>query len=145
MSTMPWSQEHILGWPAYPIPRLDRKVLSRLTEYDDVITWPPFTLASGPPNLMFTTDQKRVNIKSAIEKASTMTSCSTAKFAAISMLQIKLPIIEIFTSTCAGMFYDLMVALIQSRSLELHYQQFKTYHLNESSILNCQLKSEHNY
>jgi len=30
-------QERILGWPAYPLPRLDQKVFSRLAEYDDFI------------------------------------------------------------------------------------------------------------
>jgi len=36
------SQEHIYGWPAYPLPRLDQKVLSQLAEYDDIIRGPPF-------------------------------------------------------------------------------------------------------
>jgi len=37
-----------------------------------------------------------------------------------------------------------MVALIQSRSLELHYQTFKTSQFNESRLFICRLKSEHN-
>jgi len=36
-----------------------------------------------------------------------------------------------------------MVALIQSASLELYYQTFKTCQFNESSLFICRLKSEH--
>jgi len=48
---MPSPQERILGWPAYPVPRLDQNVLSRLTEYDDIIIGPPFSALPRPPNL----------------------------------------------------------------------------------------------
>ena len=56
--------------------------------------------------------------------AARMTSYSIAILAAKSILQILLHIIQIFTSVCAGKFYEQMVTLIQSRSLELHYQNF---------------------
>jgi len=39
MSVIPYSQERILGWPCL---RLDKKCLSRLAEYDDVIRGAPF-------------------------------------------------------------------------------------------------------
>jgi len=43
MSAMPKFKVglRIRGWPAYPFPRLDQKVLLRLTECDDVIRGPP--------------------------------------------------------------------------------------------------------
>jgi len=63
-----------------------------------------------------------------------MTYCSTASLAANSTLQIVLRIVEIFTSTCAGKFYEQMVALIQSRSLELHYQTFTACQFHESNL-----------
>jgi len=56
MPVMLQSQERILGWPAYPLPRLDQKILSQLNEYDHVIGDPLFNLASGPPNPKFTTE-----------------------------------------------------------------------------------------
>ena len=46
----PQYQEYILGWSAYPVPRLDQKVLSPLTD-DDVIAGLLFSLASGLPTL----------------------------------------------------------------------------------------------
>jgi len=45
--------------------------------------------------------------------AAAMTSCSSAILG-----------IEMFTSAFAKKVYEQMVALIQSRSLELHYQNF---------------------
>jgi len=38
-----------------------------------------------------------------------------------------------------------MVAMIQTRSLELYYQIFKTFQFNESKLFICRLKSEHNF
>jgi len=55
MSVMSWSQERILGSSAYPLARLNQKVLSRLAEYDDVIIGPPFQPCLGPPNSKTTT------------------------------------------------------------------------------------------
>ena len=43
------------GWPAYPLPRLDQKAISRLSEYDDV-TRDPFSTLPRPPNAKSTTD-----------------------------------------------------------------------------------------
>jgi len=37
-----------LWWPAYPLPSIDQKVLSRLAEYGEVIRWPPFKPCLGP-------------------------------------------------------------------------------------------------
>jgi len=34
-------RNEMLGWSAYPLPRLDQKVLSVCDEYADVIRWPP--------------------------------------------------------------------------------------------------------
>jgi len=48
MLVMPQFQEHIPGWPAYPYPRLDQKVLSRLAECDDVIDAPFLALPRAP-------------------------------------------------------------------------------------------------
>jgi len=56
-----------------------------------------------------------------------MTSCSTAILAAKTLLQVvhlSSYSIERFTSAFAGKVYEQMVALIQIRSLELHYQNF---------------------
>jgi len=51
MSVMLYSQKRILGWHAYLLVRLDQKVLSRLIEYDGVITRSPFSVLSRvPPN-----------------------------------------------------------------------------------------------
>jgi len=50
---------------------------------------------------------------SAIVMAAAMTSCSSAILG-----------IERFTSAFARKVYEQMVAMIQSRSLELHYQNF---------------------
>jgi len=47
MLVLTLSQECILGWPAYPLPRVDQNVLSRLTEYDYVIIGPLFSIASS--------------------------------------------------------------------------------------------------
>jgi len=63
---------------------------------------------------------------------STTTSCSTATLAARNILQIFLRMIEIFTSTSAGKFYEQMLALIQSSSLELH-QQYSTFETSQYS------------
>jgi len=41
----------IRGWPAHPLPKLYRKVLSRLAEYDDAIKEPLFQPCLGPPQL----------------------------------------------------------------------------------------------
>jgi len=55
MSVMPQFQERILGWSAYPLPRLDQNVLSLLDEYYVVIRWPPFSaLPHVTPNPMST-------------------------------------------------------------------------------------------
>ena len=43
------------GWPTYPLPGLDHKVLSLLAEYDDVVRGPPFQPCLGPPNPESTT------------------------------------------------------------------------------------------
>jgi len=48
MSVLPQSQERILGWPAYLLPRPEKKVLPRLAEYDDVIRGLLFSLVSPP-------------------------------------------------------------------------------------------------
>jgi len=53
------------------------------------------------------------SITSAIVMAAAMTSCSSVILG-----------IERFTSAFAGKIYEQMVALIQRRSLELHYQNF---------------------
>jgi len=45
------SQEHIYGWPAYPLPRLDQKVLSQLSSMMTSLEGPLFSPASGPPTL----------------------------------------------------------------------------------------------
>jgi len=56
--------------------------------------------------------------------------------AAKSILQIVLLIIEIFTSTCAGKFYEQMVVLIQSRSLELHCEHFWKLSIQYKAVFN---------
>ena len=55
----------------------------------------------------------KYSITSAIVMAAAMTTCSSAILG-----------IEKFTSAFAGKVYEQMVALIQSRSLELHHQNF---------------------
>jgi len=66
--------------------------------------------------------------------AAAMTSCSSAILG-----------IERFTSTFARKVCQQMVAMIQTRSLELYYQIFKTFQFNESKLFICRLKSEHNF
>jgi len=51
---------------------------------------------------------------------------------------------ERFTSAFAKKVYEQMVALIQSRRLELHYQTFKTCQFNEYRLFIYRLQSEHN-
>jgi len=51
MSVMPRSQERILEWSAYLLPRLLQKVLSRLTDCDDVIIEPLFQPCLESPTL----------------------------------------------------------------------------------------------
>jgi len=71
---------------------------------------------------------------SEIVMAAAMTSCSSAILG-----------IERFTSTFARKVCQQMVAMIQTRSLELYYQIFKTFQFNESKLFICRLKSEHNF
>jgi len=78
--------------------------------------------------------QKRANIKNSIVMAVAMTSCLFAILAANIILQIVLRIVEIFTNICMGKFYKQMVALIQSRSLELHNQHFLNLLMQESCL-----------
>jgi len=68
----------------------------------------------------------KYNIRSAIVMAAAMTSCSTAILASktIGYCRSCTCSIERFTSAFAGKVYEQMMALIQSRSLELHYQNF---------------------
>jgi len=53
----------MLKWPAYPLPRLDQKVLSRLADCDDVIRGPLFSLSSGSPKPKSATDLLQQVIK----------------------------------------------------------------------------------
>jgi len=55
----------------------------------------------------------KYSITSAVVTAAAMTSCSSAVLG-----------IERFTSAYARQVYEQMMALIESRSLELHYQNF---------------------
>jgi len=70
----------------------------------------------------------RVNINSAIVIAATMTSWSIVILAAKSTLVIagRAAYHRDFTNTCAGKFHEQTVALILSRSLELHYQRINS-------------------
>jgi len=99
----------------------------RISVYSNLQKSPPWSLKSPPKSgklqiarrgrfrprwrLLVYIHQKRKKYTSAM--VATMTSCSTAKLAAKSILQIVLRIIEIFTSICARRFYEQMVALIQ--------------------------------
>ena len=65
--------------------------------------------------------------------AAAMTSCSSATLG-----------IQRFANAFAGKVYEQIVALIQSRSLELYCQNFKTCQFNESRLFICRLKSEYN-
>jgi len=49
MSVIPQSQERTLGWSAYPFPRLDQNVLSRLAEYNDYMRGPLFSAFPRTP------------------------------------------------------------------------------------------------
>jgi len=49
MSIMPYSQERILEWAAYPLSSLDQKVLSRLADCDDIIRGSHFSALSRIP------------------------------------------------------------------------------------------------
>jgi len=69
-------------------------------------------------NVRFGVHQKRVNIKSAVVMAYTVTSCSTELLAAKSRSCAYS--IAIFTSAFSVRFYEQMVAFVQGRSLELH-------------------------
>ena len=60
-----------------------------------------------------TSEARKYSIRSAIVMAAVMTSCSSAILG-----------IERFASAFARKVYKQMVALIQSRCLELHYQKF---------------------
>jgi len=60
-----------------------------------------------------TSEACKYSITSAIVMAAAMTSCSSAVMG-----------IERFTSALARKVYEQMVALIQSRCLELHYENF---------------------
>jgi len=60
-----------------------------------------------------TSEACKCSIRNAVVMSAAMTSTSSATLG-----------IERFTCTFAGKVYEQMVALIQSRSLELHYQNF---------------------
>jgi len=64
--------------------------------------------------------------------AAAMTSCSSEILG-----------VERFTSAFARKAYEQVVALIQSRCLELHYQSFKTRQFIESRLFICRLKFGH--
>jgi len=70
-----------------------------------------------------TSEACKYSIRNAVVMAAAMSSCSTAILAAKSILQIVHFGIERFTSAFARKIYDQMVALVQRRSLELHYQK----------------------
>ena len=93
------------------------KVISRLAEYDDVIRGAFLVLPRPPPNPKPTTgctsEVYKYSTTSATVMAAAMTSSSSAVLS-----------IERFTSAFARMVDEQMIALIQSRSLELHYQNF---------------------
>jgi len=74
--------------------------------------------------------------------ATTMTFSSTEILVAKTYCKFRTYSIEIFTSAFSGIFYEQMVALILSRSLELDEKQtFKACQYNESSIFIRQLQS----
>jgi len=61
----------------------------------------------------YTSEACKYSITSAVVMEATMTSCSSAILG-----------VETFTSAYARQVYEQMMALIQSRSFELHYQNF---------------------